>query len=109
MILSPLNLHLEPVYIDALMTAPISANWRWPKACHMFVDTRVDIERLHSFAESIGLRRAWFQNDRWPHYDLNPSRRIKAVRAGAIELDRRSAVMVMRRWKEMYRVNGGIA
>jgi hypothetical protein len=57
-----------------------------------------DLEELHRFAESIGLRRAWFQNHRVvPHYDLTPSKRAAAVRLGAIET---TGIDAMRRWKE---------
>jgi hypothetical protein len=41
---------------------------------------------LHAFAEALGLRRAWFQNKAgFPHYDLIPTRRAKAVVLGAVE------------------------
>jgi hypothetical protein len=91
----------SPVYIDTLMTCLVSKAWKWPKSCHMFVDTTTDLEALHRFAARIGLRRAWFQNKpgKMPHYDLNPARRKAALAEGAIELDRQSAVMVIRRWR----------
>lgn len=83
------------VYVDPLTTCLVSRAWRWPKSCHMWADT---VEELHAFAARIGMRRQWFQNhprrkgNPFPHYDLNESRRPRAVRAGAIELDRRAAV-----------------
>lgn len=51
--------------------------------CHLFADTE---EELHELAGRIGLLRLWFQGD---HYDLTPGRRAQAVKAGAIEVDRR--------------------
>lgn len=50
--------------------------------------TDAGIEELHEMARKIGLRREWFQlvDDCHPHYDLFPSRRVLAVRYGAIEL-----------------------
>lgn len=43
--------------------------------CHMFADT---IEKLHSMATAIGLRRAWFQPFSFPHYDVAKGRRSPA-------------------------------
>ncbi len=55
------------------------------ESCHMTTDG--PIEELHVFAEKIGMRRAWFQDHPiLPHYDLTPSRRVAAVRAGAVEM-----------------------
>lgn len=54
-------------------------------SCHMSCDG--DLEELHRFAQSIGLRREWFQNHRsLPHYDLTPNKRAQALRAGAVEM-----------------------
>jgi hypothetical protein len=90
-----------PVYVDPLMIALISRNWRHPTACHMFVDVTTDIDVLHAFAAKIGLKRCWFQHKRgkMSHYDLNESRRKIAVAAGAVELDRRSAVEIIRKYR----------
>lgn len=89
------------VFVDPLMACVPSRNWRYSQACHLFVacDTPVDV--LHEFAEGIGLKRCWFQrsNSGLPHYDLTASRRIAAVRAGAVELDRRQAVGHIRAWR----------
>ena len=41
-------------------------------------------EELHEFAQRIGLKRAWFQDGRHPHYDCTtPNMRGKAIRFGA--------------------------
>lgn len=70
------------IYVDAL----INWGWRLGPSCHLIADT---LEELHEFAKSIGMRRAWFQDHgRLPHYDLTAARREKAVKLGAIELDR---------------------
>jgi hypothetical protein len=84
------------VYVDPQMTCLVSRAWRWPTSCHMFSDS---LDELHAFAARIGLRRAWFQDGRFPHYDLNEWRRRMAVKAGVVELDRRAAV-------EMWRAKG---
>jgi hypothetical protein len=63
------------------------------KTCHLFTDNG-DLESLHDLAASIDLRREWFQDDDLPHYDLVPSKRALAIRAGAVEVDRRYAIWV---------------
>ena len=51
---------------------------------HLACESGDDLEELHTFAQSIGLRRDWFQNHRLiPHYDLKPRLRRAAVAAGA--------------------------
>ncbi len=42
-----------------------------------------DLQALHRFARRIGLRRGWFQDRRYPHYDLTTERMgVRAIRAG---------------------------
>jgi hypothetical protein len=54
------------------------------KWCHMATDG--DVEELHSMAKSLGLKRSWFQDGRMPHYDLVESKRVLAIKKGAIEV-----------------------
>ena len=58
-------------------------NYRW---CHL---TAKNIELLHQFAQSIGLKREWFQDKpKRPHYDIRSKIiRRKAVAKGAIEIE----------------------
>lgn len=43
-----------------------------------------DEDALHRIARQIGLRREWFQpKEGFPHYDVTPSKRVAAIRAGA--------------------------
>lgn len=69
------------VYVDA----PI-----WPfrrmMMCHMLADS---VAELHAMADRIGVARRWFQNRRYPHYDICKSKRALAVAAGAQEIGRR--------------------
>lgn len=52
------------------------------------------VEELHAFAARIGLRRAWFQDHRIPHYDLTTSSMVqKAVAAGAASVTRRHLLL----------------
>lgn len=80
------------VYVDKTFVLPsreqqafrvgLRNGHRW---CHMWADTP---EELHAMAKRIGMRRAWFQDDRrLPHYDLVPSRRALALKFGAVEAD----------------------
>jgi len=63
--------------------------------CHMVADT---IDELHDMAEKIGINRKWFQSKASsPHYDICKSKRVNAVNFGAIEVDRRGLVSVIRR------------
>jgi len=37
-------------------------------------------EELHLFAQSVGLKRQWFQEQsRYPHYDITTSRKLKTI------------------------------
>lgn len=56
------------------------------KWCHMIADSP---EELHKFASDIGLRVEWAQKGKREallHYDLNPSKRVRAVSRGAQEV-----------------------
>lgn len=60
--------------------------------CHMVGDT---IPNLHSFADSIGLKRCWFQNKKnknQPHYDVKGDMIEKAIKAGAIQVNSRDII-----------------
>lgn len=86
-------------YVDALMPARRSAKWKWSHACHLYVrvatadDVDAALADLDRFAASIGMRRKW-RHDRQDiyHYDLNAQKRIVAVKAGAVEADRKMVV-----------------
>lgn len=75
-----------PVYVDKLQTVtPKGAQARrvGNRWCHMTADS---LDELHAMAEQIGMKREWFQpHATFPHYDLVPSRRARAVALGAIE------------------------
>jgi len=43
------------------------------------------LEELHVMAETLAMRRSWFQEHATlPHYDLVPSKRTWALREGAV-------------------------
>lgn len=67
------------------------------KWCHLFADTE---QELHDFAQSIGLKRSWFQRGKavhgrhW-HYDVTEGKRRQAIAAGAVEVTSRQAIHIM--------------
>lgn len=89
------------VYVDPLMGYHDSqianaAKKHGSQWCHLTADS---LDELHQFAQSIGLKRAWFQpHSVMPHYDLTPGKRAIAVRNGAIEI---SMMEAGRRIKEV--------
>jgi hypothetical protein len=64
--------------------------------CHMIADT---VDELNEMADRIGLERKWVQksNGGMVHYDICQSKRDLAIQNGAIEVDRRKFVELMRR------------
>ncbi len=58
---------------------------------HLVSDT--SLEELHSFAQSIGLKREWYQDHRHPHYDIMATWRLnRALAAGAVKVQSREIV-----------------
>jgi hypothetical protein len=62
--------------------------------CHMVADT---LDELHAMAAAIGMRPEWFQPRSFPHYDVSQTRRTAALKLGAVEVDRRELVSIIRR------------
>lgn len=63
----------------------------WPfrgmMMCHMFATTDEELEEM---ARRLGLKESWRQKPResiGPHYDIAKSKRIAAIRMGAISCD----------------------
>lgn len=70
------------VYVDPIVNYGRKGSW-----CHLASDNLDDQTELHELAAEIGLRRDWFQPSKaHPHYDLRPSKRVAAVRCGAVEV-----------------------
>jgi len=69
------------VYVDEVRRWPTRIRCFRNGSAHLTADT---LEELHAMAERIGLRRAWFQGRRVPHYDLTPTRREAALAEGAV-------------------------
>ena len=64
---------------------------------HLLADS---LDELHTMADTVGLKRKWFQTNPIPHYDLCKSYRIKAISFGAKEIGRKETVTLIRSWKE---------
>ena len=79
------------VYVDPLTACLPNSNWKWRHSAHLFADTESE---LHAFAESLGLKRSWFQDGRpeFPHYDLSPGKHREAIKAGAMAVSREFVV-----------------
>lgn len=78
------------VYVDCAFIP-----YRRMLMCHMIADS---LDELHAMADMIGVARRHFQADAsTPHYDICKAKRTKAVKHGAVEVDRRGFVTVMRR------------
>ena len=53
------------------------------RMCHMIADTE---QELHAMAVLLGLRSEWFQDKKYPHYDISKAKRAEAIRHGVIEV-----------------------
>jgi hypothetical protein len=75
------------------------------RMCHMLADTP---EELHEMADRIGMARKWYQREAsTPHYDISKEKRAAAMAAGAIEVDRRGMVAVIRRIRALILASPG--
>lgn len=88
------------VYVDMLINYGGWFNKRFGPSCHMMADTE---DELHLMANSIGMRRSWFQSGEMssmPHYDLTAGKRAKAVSLGAVEIDRKTLCKMLADYRE---------
>lgn len=71
--------------------------YRYMKMCHMIADTD---EELHEMAFEIGVKRRWYQDaehHRYSHYDICLSKRVLAIKNGAILITYRQAASMCKR------------
>jgi hypothetical protein len=70
-----------PVYIDNAFLP-----FQHMRMCHLLADSR---EELDAMADKIGVPRKWIQFPDTPeeHYDICASKRLLAIRSGAIAID----------------------
>jgi Protein of unknown function (DUF4031) len=94
------------VYVDTLHNYGWLLHGQITRSCHLFTDA-LDLTELHAIAQSIGMRREWFQDKiAAPHYDLQPSFREAAIAAGAVSVERRTAARIWRTRRELLKANG---
>lgn len=72
------------IYVDQYPEWICGKDTKWYKGGHLF---GTDLDELHKFAKSIGLRREWYQGKGFPHYDLTASKRALAIQGGATHLE----------------------
>jgi hypothetical protein len=65
--------------------------------CHLVADT---LPELHAMADTLGLRRAWFQDHGFPHYDICKAKRAEAIRLGAQEIGLHELGAMLRGWRQ---------
>lgn len=77
------------VYVDDAANA-----YRGMVMCHMLADTD---QELHAMAARIGVERRHHQKAGTPHshYDICRTKRALAVKAGAIEINRRKVAQIL--------------
>lgn len=67
--------------------------------CHMLAD---NVDELHAFAEKIGMKREWYQPLSTPHYDLSLTKRLEAISKGAIEIDNKKVVEIVKKYRNAH-------
>lgn len=85
------------VYVDSAKNP-----YRGMIMCHMMADS---LDELHEMADQIGVQRKWFQSKSIPHYDICISKRMLAIKHGALEIDRRKLIELVKK----YRTESGMA
>lgn len=88
------------IYVDPLVEyegIPWKGRKGRPQSCHLFTDGAP--AELMRFAFSIRLPLAWYQPSppaSWPHFDLSPMWRARAIEAGAREVSHREGAEIRR-------------
>lgn len=81
-------------YVDQLRRYPDHRSGQ-PLWCHLVTDGELD--ELHAFAARLGVLRERFQgHTKYPHYDLPPAYRERALSLGAVPVDSRELVRLLR-------------
>lgn len=70
------------VYVGKSFPTGGSCRWPYKKTAHLFADT---VEELQSFAvNKLYLKLEWYQAKSTPHFDLTTTKRLLAIKQGAI-------------------------
>jgi hypothetical protein len=62
---------------------------------HLISDN--NLNELHEFAIKIGLKKEWFQDHKFQHYDIWNSKLNKALENGAIKISSKEIIKKLRR------------
>ncbi len=63
--------------------------------CHLVADT---LNELHNFAnDKLGCKASWFQDKKFPHYDIPLSKRKITVKYGAWEITTKELVRIIKK------------
>lgn len=80
------------VYVDTM-----EAKYGRMIMCHMVTDS---LEELHNMADVIGVKRRWFQDKRFPHYDICKSKKKLAIENGALLIKQREILKYSKKLRE---------
>jgi hypothetical protein len=62
---------------------------------HLITDG--EIFELHIFAQKIGLKKEWFQDKKWKHYDIWNNKLKKAIQNGAIKISSKEIIKILQK------------
>lgn len=90
------------VYVDNYYVTGVT--YRRMKMCHMIADTTGELLMM---VDKIGVQRKWIQHKGTPneHFDICFSKRIKAVKLGAIEIGFRDYAKEIERRCEVHGIH----
>jgi len=80
------------VYVDKM-----KQKFRGMIMCHMLADT---VSELNTMADKIGIKQKWFQNTKYPHYDICQTKKQLAIQNGAIEVNNHKLVEILNQIKK---------
>lgn len=86
------------VYVDPMSYHGMRMYNRFVESCHLFAD---DISELIDFGRKIDLKYEWIHTSRrgLKHFDLTCSKRLQAIKCGAIELSRKEFYEIIKKAK----------
>lgn len=86
-----------PVYVDKLYNHGFKLYGVNKPSCHLFADS---LEELYKFGDLLGLKRSWIHKSNMGiyHYDISNNKRKKAIKLGAIYLQKRH---LLRKFKQL--------
>jgi hypothetical protein len=83
------------IYVGPLRKVVPTEKWKYGESAHLYGDTEKD---LISFGIDIGLRAAWIHRSSIPHFDLTKGKHKQALANGAIMIDLKEEIEILKRW-----------